>query len=198
MSIPLTDPASFGTHIQSLRSVDHPIHRIPKAACPSFASGLSKLINKTISSNSLFHWHRLVCFLLSVLSSGPQSQGVSLTSSIKSRIITYLESAGLPVPEAPSRQATPPPTTTHNNPAKNMKRLAHQKLPDFNIKGALQSLSGNSSFANPNEESLNTLQQKHPQAPDDLKLPPPPDADTSPICFSTAQIRAAISSFPNG
>jgi len=37
-----------------------------------------------------------------------------------------------------------------------------------------------------------------PKPPDDLKLPPPPDADTSPICFSTAQIHAAISSFPHG
>jgi len=64
-----------------------------------------------------------------------------------------------------------PPTTTHTDPAKNMKRLVNQKLSDFNIKGALLTLSGNSSFANPNEESLNTLQQKHPQAPDNLKLP---------------------------
>jgi len=137
-------------------------------------------------------------FLLSVLSSGPRSQGVSLSSSIKSRINIYLESDGLPVPEASSRQATPPPTKIHNDPAKNMKRLVNQKPSHLNIKGALQTLSGNSSFVNPNEESLNTLQQKHSQAPDDLKLRPPPDADTPPICFSTAQIHAAISSFPHG
>ena len=74
-------PASFGTYIQSLRSVNHPIHRIPKAACPSFASGLGKLINKAICSNSLFDWHRLVCFSFSVLSS--RSQRISLTSSVK-------------------------------------------------------------------------------------------------------------------
>jgi len=79
-----------------------------------------------------------------------------------------------------------------------MKRLVNQKLSDFNIKGALETLSGNSSFANPNEESLNTLQQKHPQTPNDLKLPPLPDAGTSSICFSTDEIRAVISSFPHG
>jgi len=114
-STPLNDPASFSTYIKSLRSVNHSIHRIPQAARPSFASGLSKLINKAISSNSLFDWHPLVCSPLSLLSSGPRSQGVSLTFSIKSRINTYLESAGLPVPEAPSRQAThhqPQPTVT--------------------------------------------------------------------------------------
>ena len=90
LPLALTNLASFGTYIQSLRSVNHPIHRIPKAAPPSFASGLSKLINKAIFSNSLFDCHRLVCFPLSVLSSGPRSQGTSLTSSIKSRIHTYL------------------------------------------------------------------------------------------------------------
>jgi len=137
-------------------------------------------------------------FLFSVLSSGPRSQGVSLTSSIKSRINTYLKSDGLPVPEARSRQATSPPTKIHNDPAKSMKRLVNQKLSDFSIKGALQTLSGNSSFANPIEESLKTLQQKHPQPPVDLKLPPPPDAGTSSICFSTNQICAANSSLPHG
>jgi len=44
-----------------------------------------------------------------------------------------------------------------------MKRLVNQKLSDFSIKGALQTLSGNSSFANPNEESVNTLQQNTPK-----------------------------------
>jgi len=75
------------------------------------------------------------------------------------------ESDDLPIPEAFSRQATSQPTKTYNDPAKNMKRLVNQKLSDFNIKGALQTLSGNSSFVKPNEESLNTLQQKHPLSP---------------------------------
>jgi len=41
-----------------------------------------------------------------------------------------------------------------------MKRLVNQKLSDFNIKGALQILSGNSSFVNPSKESLESLKQK--------------------------------------
>jgi len=39
MSTPPDWSRNFGTHIQSLRSVNHPIHRIPKAARLSFASG---------------------------------------------------------------------------------------------------------------------------------------------------------------
>ena len=157
MSTSLIDSASFGTYIQSLRSVNHPIHCIPMAEHPSFASGLSKLINKAISSNSLFDWHRLVCFPLSVLSSGPRSQGVFLTFPSNQELTHTLKQMAC-LSEAFLRQATPPPTKTHNDPAKNMKSLVNQELSDFNIKGALQSLSGNSSFANPNEESLNTLQ----------------------------------------
>jgi len=121
MRTPLIDPTSIGTYIQSLRSVDHPIHRIPKAERPSFASGFSKLISKAISSNSLLEWHHLVCSPLSVLSLGPRSQGVSLTSSIRSRINAYLQSDSLPVPEASLGIAPPLPTKPHNDPAKNMK-----------------------------------------------------------------------------
>jgi len=77
-----------------------------------------------------------------------------------------------------------------------MKSLVNQKLSDFNIKGALQILSGDSSFDNPSKESLDTLQQKHPQVPPDLMLPPSPSATTPPTYFSQTQIYAAISSFP--
>jgi len=137
--------------------------------------------------------------LLSPLIRPPITRGLlDSTLTLKSRINTYLESDGLPVPEASSRRATPPPIKPHSDPPKNMKRLVNQKLCDFKIKGALQTSSGNSSFVHPNEESLNTFQKKHPQAPDDLKLPHPPDANTTPICFSTIHIHAAISSFPHG
>jgi len=54
-----------------------------------------------------------------------------------------------------------------------MKRLVNQKLSDFNIKGALQTLSGKNSFVNYNEESLNTLQQKHPKPLITLSYPRP-------------------------
>jgi len=181
---PLDSP-SFGALIQSLRSCNHPI---PKGACSSFASGLNKLINKAISSNALLDWQRLLCFPLSVLSSGSGPKGISLTSSIKSRINTYLESDSLPKPEVSPRHATPQPNNAHRDPATNMKSLVNQKLSDFNIKSALQILSGDSSFVNPNKESLDILQQKHPQLPPDLMLPPSPSAATPPTYFSQNQI----------
>ena len=99
---------------------------------------------------------------LSVLSSGPGPKGISLTSSIKSRLNTYLESDSLPKPEVSPRHANPQPNNAHRDPATNMKSPVNQKLSDFNIKGALQILSGDSSFVNPSKESLDTLQQKHP------------------------------------
>ena len=51
---------------------------------------------------------------------------------------------------------------------------------------------------NPSKESLDTLQQKHSQAPPDLMLPPSTSATTPPTYFSQNQIKAAISSFPHG
>ena len=79
-----------------------------------------------------------------------------------------------------------------------MKSLVNQKLPDFNIKGALQILSGDSSFVNPSKESLDTLQQKLPQAPPDLMLPSSPSVTTPPTYFSQNIIQATISSLPHG
>ena len=85
-----------------------PIHRIPKARS-SFASRLSKLIDKAISSNSLLDWQRMPCFPLSVLSSSPESEEISLTVSIKSRISAYLWSDCLPKSEASPRHNQPTP-----------------------------------------------------------------------------------------
>jgi len=79
-----------------------------------------------------------------------------------------------------------------------MKSLVNQKLPDFNIKGALQILSGDKSFLNPSKESLDILQQKHPQAPPNLMLAPSPSAATPPTYFSQIRIHAAISSLRHG
>jgi len=76
-----------------------------------------------------------------------------------------------------------------------MKRLVNQKLSDFDIKGTLQTLSGNSSFANPNEETLNTLQQKCPQSPDDLKLPHP--QMLIPHQFASVQPKYVLQSLPS-
>jgi len=53
------------------------------------------------------------------------------------------------------------------------------------------------SFVNPSKESLDTLQQKHPQAPPNLMLFLTPSATTPPIYFSQTQINAAIFSFPH-
>jgi len=53
-------------------------------------------------------------------------------------------------------------------------------------------------LVNPSKESLDILQQKHPQVPLDLALPPSPSATTPPTYFSQNQIHAAISSFPHG
>jgi len=69
---------------------------------------------------------------------------------------------------------------------------------NFNIKGALQILLGDSSFVNPSKESLDTLQQIHSQAPPDLMLSLSPSSTTPPTYFSQNQIQAAISSFPHG
>ena len=79
-----------------------------------------------------------------------------------------------------------------------MKSLVNQKLSDFNIKGALQILSGDNSFVNPSKDSLDAPKQKHPQAPPDLMLSPSPSAPTPPTYFSQNQIQTAISSFFHG
>jgi len=201
MSTPLIDPISFGTYIQSLRSVDHPIHRIPKVAHPSFAARLSKLTNKAISSSSPLDWHCLVCFPLSVLSSGPWSQGVFLTSSIISRIkrIPWIRWPACPwsffktsnpttkqTPQWPSQkhEKTGKPetilTSISKAPFKLYLVIAHLLTPMKNL---------STPFNRNTPKPLMTLSYPHP---------PPPDANTPPICFSTAHIHAAISSFPHG
>jgi len=104
-------------------------YSILKATRPSFASGLSKLII-TLPFLQTHYLIGIVWYVSSSQSShqAPRTQGVSLTSSIQSRINAYLESDGCLSLKLSSRQATPPPTKPHNNPVKNMKRLVKQKL----------------------------------------------------------------------
>ena len=46
VSTPLTDPASFGTYIQSLRSANHPIHRTPRQHALILPQDLANFLTK--------------------------------------------------------------------------------------------------------------------------------------------------------
>jgi len=93
---PWLTPLSLALIFNPKDQSKHPTTAFPRQHALLLPHDLANL-STVISSNSLFDWHRWVCFPLSILLMRPPIRRGYLTSSIKSRINTYLQSAGLPV-----------------------------------------------------------------------------------------------------
>ena len=119
---PLDSP-SFDALIQSLRSHNHPI---PKGARPSFASGLSKLINRAIFKRTT---GLAASTMLPPLR--PVIRSRTLPDQLHKVKNQHIPGIRQP-PEACSLSQTRNPTqpnNTHRDPATNMKSLVNQNCP---------------------------------------------------------------------
>ena len=155
------------------------LSRVPKGARVAAADGLATLMDEVVTRNNIAAWSRLIGFAFSALqcpskASPSDSNQTSLTTKIRQQINDYMESFILPVAtptDYDQRPAGEPP------PANLSKRVA-AKIADCDIKGAVRIIASDDSFAGFAEEVSMALQAKHPPAPVDLALPPPPDATT--------------------
>ena len=86
-----------------------------------------------------------------------------------------------------------------NDSDENIARRVESKCADGDIGGALRVLTSTETLAAPTEETLATLRMKHPLAPDDEVMPPPPtDSDSPSLTVTQDQVRRAILSMPTG
>ena len=188
------DVHAFTAYIQRLQETQRPILRIPKAARPVFAKGLTRLIWDVLQESTAMSWQRLLAFPLITLSSNKPGQTESLTTSLKRKIEDYLSNKGLPL-LLPREELL---RTSHKAQQQDtlLKRTVNAKLAEYNIRGAIQVLSSSSSVSMPDADSLAIMRSKHPAAPEDQAFPPPPSRQV--YSFGPLDIQEALKSFPNG
>ena len=79
-----------------------------------------------------------------------------------------------------------------------LKKWIEIKLSDGDVTGAIQILSSDFSLAPSNIETMEALQRKHPPAPSNVHLPPPPSTSVAHMIVTSEEILKAIRSFGPG
>ena len=188
--------------IAKLKSTRRVIRRIPKGARILTADALTTLISTATRERSASAWCKLLKFPLLALSvpprSDPASEELSLTTKIKRQVSLYMETGGA-VPVPTDTPATARGRRRQQPAGEGLRKRVAAKLSDGDVKGALRILTSSDDLASPSEETIACLKLKHPEAPDNLNLPPCPDEEVElPVQAFGGDIIAAISSFNPG
>ena len=183
--------------LAKLRAGTKVIGRIPKAARPIVADSLSKSLDEAMSSPTSSAWWSFLSFAFVALRApdSPKSgeRRVTLTTHIR-RQVAGLESAS-PHPAMVQRNAS----VRHPSNPDSLARRIHAKCADGDIRAGLRLLTSDDTFVDPTPEVINSLRQKHPPAPTDLCIPPPPSAsDLRPLTVTKEVVHAAIFTMPPG
>ena len=181
-------------HLAHLRRTSTIIKRIPKAARISAADCLSKLIDKAISEPSADAWERFLSFAFVAFRAPDKTardQRVTAASTIKKQIVDF--EAG--VTQSPDQRTYPRKAPLGDAIALRVR----SKCADGDIKAALRALTSKENFVHPSRDIVNKLKDKHPPAPPDEALPPPPQVNgTLPLQVTAEQVRSSIESMPTG
>ncbi|XP_028176433.1 uncharacterized protein LOC114364466 [Ostrinia furnacalis] len=178
-----TPHPSFESFITHLHNSIRVVKRIPRGARISLAKSLTSVIEKCLLNTSE-NWQNLFTFSYSHLHVSPSSK--SLTRAL-------IENSShnpnpLLLPPFPLRSSA------------NIYRTVESKVMDGDLKNAARILFSDDTLAPPNQETLKSLQEKHPSRP----IPPSPVCLPPPLNYQPLQIvddsdtLAAIMSFPPG
>ena len=171
--------------------------RVPKGARVQAAEALTKLLDDVSDNNNITSWARLFGFSFSALRNPtrtPQSgqAKTSLATKIRAQINSYMDGNSLPDTVVNSNHRQGP----RANSDESLGRRVASKLADFDIKGAVRIIASDNTFAGYGEDVTAALREKHPPSPENLNLPPAPDATTPPLHATQEQVMGGLKSFP--
>ena len=190
-SSPASDVVKHPPHMQILK-------RIPKGARPAAASLLQKLLKDVVlHPTSTTSWSKLLAFSSSCLVK-PNRGGKTrnLTTSIVKLVREYDLNSKPCLETLDSQVFTNRRYNSSKSADETTARMASVKLEDSDIKGAVRLLCSEDTLASENSETFNKLCSLHPAAPVDRRQAP--STTMQPLQVSSAAVRAAIQSFPNG
>ncbi len=181
-------------------SVSHPtytgpiIKHIPRSARQHIAAELSTVLSHICSKpDDVSNWSTLLEFGSVMLRAPPRAgRRHNLASVLNKRSVFSTQTASLP-----------PQQTADHQPRKKMSgdqslaTAVMSKIEDGNIKAAIRIITSGDSPAVDNDNTYQSLCDRHPQAPVDKNPSPDPDKFSA-VQFTEEDVLAAISSFPAG
>ena len=195
--------AELPNHLARWKARIRVLARVPKGARISVAAALATLLKRVVQRKDAMAWARLLGFSFGALQQ-PSRTNIrdpsqpSLATKIKNQVAWYMAGEDR-LPEPPELQADRVRNQCEDEDGKHLKRRVAAKFADGDVKGAVRLLASGEGFAGHGEEVVTALKAKHPPAPEDLDLPPPPNEQLAPpVTISVEEMVSAVTSFPAG
>lgn len=183
------------TTLQAARKRIPLVRVIPKQARSAFSVALAEVIDGLVESRDVGSWKRYLTFTYMALRVPPGviQRRRRLHDVILGNLKEFKNGVSLEtvLPRYPDKGA-------RRQDQDNSIRLAAQKLEEGDVRGAVRLLASDSVIAENTSETMRLLKEKHPPPPGNLNLPPcpTPASDNDRIWVTTAQVKAALRSFP--
>lgn len=165
---------------------------IPAVMRPQITHLLTEVIEKVTSNNDEPSWLALLSFAWVVLQLPSHKQDdISLATIIRQNIRAFQEGSLLEY----RRQDQKFSSSKKKNRARDVIKVAEQKLSEGDITSAARLLTSSDQYAN-EDQAFGEMLTLHPQAPTDYITPEPPNELTRPPITSKEEINRAVLSFP--
>ena len=176
------------------------IKHIPKSARPTCAKVLTDILMKIVQDyHDIPAWSWLLNFaIVTLVKPSRTGQEDSLTSVIKKRASNYLLQPTDTEPSSTKNSVAHRSKRPHEVSDDQLAKIISSKLEDGNIRSALRMLLSEDKPAADNDDTLNKLRERHPLAPVNRKASTNPQLIGNCLQVSEADVKKAISSFPNG
>ena len=185
--------------LANLRRHTKLIARIPKNVRPLVADALSCALEDALCYRTARTWWNFLSFAFFTLRAPSKGDaGVTAAANIR-RQLSGLNR--LPAPSISSDSSTNDTTRGQHqrDTSDAMARRVLGKCADGDIRSALRLLTSDDTFAEPDADVIAALRLKHPAAPEDEQLPPPPTpSNPAPLMVTLEEVEAAIKSMPPG
>ena len=195
--------------LAKLREQTKIVRLIPKPARAAVASALSERIKGATSSSTPDTWWRLFSFAFIALRSPDRdnNRNCSLATRITRQVTEEhnytqadLDPKGERLSSSPGRssQERRADSGRTSDIEEDIARRVQAKCTDGDIGAALRTLTSDESLAQPTEDVISMLRLKHPPAPENENMPPPPCSTDTPLIVTEGQVRQSILSMPTG
>ena len=207
----ICDGGDLALRLANLKQTRPVVRRIPRGARVQAAGALATLIETALEERTETSWTRLFLFAFLALHLPSRhhasADSSTLTAKIKQQISMYMDSdsslqRASAADEGSNRNETVHRKMERHRPAEKtgeiLQRKVAAKLSDGDIQGSIRILASSDEIVQNSTDVTESLKLKHPPAPPDLNMPPPPDAGTQPYFANEAEVRATITSFDTG